>query len=215
MFGESAVHQAQSSHACMHWSCDKVEVDNSRPSQATILSQPNSYKAAPVLSSHHPPCSTTKHWYQDLTTSRHHSSPLHSSLHAHYRNKCFPCPSPPTETSAPMSLESATAPFNASDPTASFLSSSCLDFLLIELVPLATRITQQENLPLDGNTSFSANAAVTAPSVAASAAASTTASAAVTGTRRDGSLDDEEAAEAVQFRLESQGYRVGQGLVER
>lgn len=36
-----------------------------------------------------------------------------------------------------MSFETPTAPYNASDPNATFLSSSCFDFLLIELVPLA------------------------------------------------------------------------------
>ncbi|GAO19673.1 hypothetical protein UVI_02022670 [Ustilaginoidea virens] len=39
-----------------------------------------------------------------------------------------------------MSLDPVMPPYNASDHHASFLSSSCLDFLLIELVPLAHRV---------------------------------------------------------------------------
>ncbi|KAL4737239.1 transport protein particle component [Aspergillus similis] len=58
------------------------------------------------------------------------------------------------------------------------LSASCLDFLLIELVPMAERIAKDlaadERLP-----------------------------------------DDEEMKETAFFRLESLGYRVGQGLAER
>ncbi|KAL4976192.1 transport protein particle component [Aspergillus desertorum] len=58
------------------------------------------------------------------------------------------------------------------------LSASCLDFLLIELVPMAERIAK--DLAAD---------------------------------RR--SLDDDETKETAFFRLESLGYRVGQGLAER
>ncbi|KAK3494530.1 trafficking protein particle complex subunit 6B [Neurospora hispaniola] len=42
-----------------------------------------------------------------------------------------------------MSFDTILPPYNASDPTARFLASSCLDFLLIELVPMAYRITNQ------------------------------------------------------------------------
>jgi hypothetical protein len=42
-----------------------------------------------------------------------------------------------------MSFESVMPPYNASDPNASFVGASCLDFLLIELVPMAYRITNQ------------------------------------------------------------------------
>ncbi|CAF9919388.1 MAG: hypothetical protein GOMPHAMPRED_001774 [Gomphillus americanus] len=38
-----------------------------------------------------------------------------------------------------MSFEPPTPPYNASDPHATFLNSSCFDFLLIEVVPLAYR----------------------------------------------------------------------------
>ncbi|PHH81642.1 hypothetical protein CDD82_278 [Ophiocordyceps australis] len=81
-----------------------------------------------------------------------------------------------------MSLEPVMPPYNASDPSATFLSSSCLDFLLIELVPFAHRIAQERDLaprPTEAN------------------------------------QDNEDELDAVHMRLESLGYRVGQGLVER
>lgn len=132
-----------------------------------------------------------------------------------------------------MSFEPVMPPFNASDPTASFLSSSCLDFLLIELVPLAYRVTRDRDAPLGppastaaaaaasnlasssllnspASTSAPADAASTSHAAASSNAAGVAVSAA--GTRK---VDDEEDLDAVQYRLETLGYRVGQGLVER
>ncbi|EQL00180.1 Transport protein particle (TRAPP) component [Ophiocordyceps sinensis CO18] len=77
-----------------------------------------------------------------------------------------------------MSLDPVMPPYNATDPSATFLSSSCLDFLLIELVPLAHRLASSGSVLV----------------------------------RR---ADEDEELDAVHFRLESLGYRVGQGLVER
>ncbi|KAL7268209.1 hypothetical protein RUND412_009179 [Rhizina undulata] len=77
-----------------------------------------------------------------------------------------------------MSFDSPLPPFNASDPHATFLNSSCLDMLLIEIVPLAQRLANEVSTSQDP-------------------------------------LDDEEEREAVFYRLEMLGYRVGQGLVER
>ncbi|KAM6484234.1 transport protein particle component [Trichoderma sp. SZMC 28011] len=107
-----------------------------------------------------------------------------------------------------MSLSPPMPPFNSTDPTASFLSSSSLDFLLIELVPLAQRVTSQRDFP-----SSSSSAATQNPD-------------GVTSSRKSDShhppaadslkkIDEEEHLDAVHLRLESQGYRVGQGLVER
>ncbi|KAM3507207.1 hypothetical protein MY11210_007243 [Beauveria gryllotalpidicola] len=137
-----------------------------------------------------------------------------------------------------MSLEPVMPPYNASDPTASFLSSSCLDFLLIELVPLAYRVTQERDGGSDtaaqkGDKRRSAGAGgggdqdnddddddalpdandstVSGRQRASSTGAATTGSAG--NTRR---FDDEdEELDAVHYRLETLGYRVGQGLVER
>ena len=41
-----------------------------------------------------------------------------------------------------MSFETAAPTFNAADPNAVFLNASCLDLLLIEIVPLAYRMVE-------------------------------------------------------------------------
>lgn len=107
-------------------------------------------------------------------------------------------------------------PFNSTDPTASFLSSSALDFLLIELVPLAQRVTSQRDFP-----SSSATTTQNPDNKHDSASShhhhhrksdSHHPPAAADSLKK---IDDEEHLDAVHLRLESQGYRVGQGLVER
>ena len=96
-----------------------------------------------------------------------------------------------------MSFDAVMPPYNSSDPTASFLSSSALDFLLIELVPLAYRVTNEMPVALQPpaeNSAVTNNGPMTAsPSRA----------------------EDDEALDAVRHKLETAGYRVGQGLVER
>ncbi len=89
-------------------------------------------------------------------------------------------------------------PYNASDPHARFLSASSLDLLLIELVPLSQRLA----------TEFS-----TSPSISANAPSTTQLPAQPSTTA--GADDDDEQREAVFYRLEGLGYRVGMGLVER
>lgn len=134
-----------------------------------------------------------------------------------------------------MSLDPVMPPYNASDPTANFLSASCLDFLLIELVPLAYRVTQERDggssdTPVAGEeqkkSSKSSAAAAddddALPNVnepedteqrASSTGAVTTSAGSATGNGRR--FDDDDELDAVHYRLETQGYRVGQGLVER
>jgi trafficking protein particle complex subunit 6 len=123
-----------------------------------------------------------------------------------------------------MSFEQPLPPFNASDPNASFLSTSCLDFLLIELVPMAYRITNELSGPADGGgpSQQGGGAVGSAPAAQkngetgsvshASTAAPTATGTAGTGSRR---LDEEEERDAAFYRLETLGYRVGLGLVER
>ena len=77
-----------------------------------------------------------------------------------------------------MSFDASSTTPNVSDPRDHLVGASCLDFLLIELVPMAERIAKD---------------------LAA----------------EDRLLDDEETKETAFFRLESLGYRVGQGLAER
>lgn len=93
-----------------------------------------------------------------------------------------------------MSLDSET-PFNPSDPHARFVSTSCLDLLLIEIVPMAERITQDLLVNSTTTTTTGEGAGGSSNAVA--------------------KIEDEELREATFYRLEMLGYRVGQGLAER
>lgn len=116
-----------------------------------------------------------------------------------------------------MSFESVMPPYNASDPTATFLNSSCLDFLLIELVPMASRVTRELDItPGDGSGAL--GDVVTSMTHSQSAAGAGPALSSANGAVRAGSarkMDEDEERDAVFYRLETMGYRVGQGLVER
>ncbi|KAK1236969.1 hypothetical protein MKX08_007917 [Trichoderma sp. CBMAI-0020] len=120
-----------------------------------------------------------------------------------------------------MSLSPPLPPFNSSDPSATFLSSSALDFLLIELVPLANRITTERDFASPATATASATApsdALQSPPHSAATARSEATSGTVVGDAAADTprrIDDEEHLDAVHYRLEAQGYRVGQGLVER
>lgn len=81
-----------------------------------------------------------------------------------------------------MSFETPLPPYNASDPYATFVNSSCFDLLLIEMVPLASRLAEG---------SAAKRGAVLS------------------------NVDEEEESEIAFRKLDSIGYRVGQGLVER
>lgn len=81
-----------------------------------------------------------------------------------------------------MSFETPLPPYNASDPYATFLNASCMDLLLIEMVPMAYRLAEE--------IASKGKEGVRAP-------------------------DEDEQREAAFRRLETLGYRVGQGLVER
>ncbi|KAL1608353.1 hypothetical protein SLS60_003294 [Paraconiothyrium brasiliense] len=101
-----------------------------------------------------------------------------------------------TSNPAPMVSEAIDG-----DPTATEVATSCLDFLLIELVPMAYRITadlaakEQEYLNGPGTTKASQQHAEKKDI--------------------DNDANEEEAREAVFHRLETLGYRVGLGVVER
>ena len=82
------------------------------------------------------------------------------------------------------------APAGASDPLSSFLSTTCMDLLLIELVPLAKSLAARP-LPLTDNVFLDTN-----PTAATD-------------------LDDDSERENMYFRLEPLGFRVGQGIAER
>ncbi|CAF9913761.1 MAG: Trafficking protein particle complex subunit 33 [Alectoria fallacina] len=81
-----------------------------------------------------------------------------------------------------MSFETPLPPYNASDPYATFLNASCLDLLLIEMVPMAHRLASELATPSQDDVK---------------------------------PIDEDEQRETAFRRLETLGYRVGQGLVER
>ncbi|MCJ1337076.1 Trafficking protein particle complex subunit 33 [Bachmanniomyces sp. S44760] len=105
-----------------------------------------------------------------------------------------------------MSFETPLPPYNASDPHATFVNASCLELLLIEMVPMAFRLAHDLSFP--PSRSFSDETV-----------AATTTTTATTTTMNNGktSIDGEEdEMREVAFRkLDGLGYRVGQGLVER
>ncbi|KAF3483598.1 uncharacterized protein GIQ15_02922 [Arthroderma uncinatum] len=113
-----------------------------------------------------------------------------------------------------MSFDTPTPPFSASDPHARFLNASCLDLLLIELVPMAERIVQELELgEKDSLVKSSTGEAIDIKNKEREKEKEkekekdSKSSVAV--------MDDEEYREAIYFRLESLGYRVGLGLGER
>jgi hypothetical protein len=115
------------------------------------------------------------------------------------------------------------------DPNDPVLASSCLDFLLIELVPLAQRIADQihvrdtalreefaKSLIFNKPNQSTTTGAQSTPqrhSTTTTTNASATETEATTG--MPGYQDTEERKEAIYNRLDRMGYRVGQGLAER
>ena len=114
-------------------------------------------------------------------------------------------------TTAPTPTDpSQPAPYN--DPTATFVNISTLDFLLIELVPMAYRIAtdlaaREEEWIRNSGSGASAKGGVSDDASTSGVQAGT----GVGGTH----MDEEEAREAVFHRLEALGYRVGLGVAER
>ncbi|KAL2141162.1 hypothetical protein VTI28DRAFT_2746 [Corynascus sepedonium] len=138
-----------------------------------------------------------------------------------------------------MSFDPVMPPYNSSDPTARFLSSSCLDFLLIELVPMAYRVTneleavaREQELLQEGGGCGNVTGSEGTAAAGGTNGSGTTGSEPGTGgvgvskvggagggARRAAetpvAMDEQEEREAVLLRLDKIGYRVGQGLVER
>ncbi|RDL35308.1 uncharacterized protein BP5553_07239 [Venustampulla echinocandica] len=107
-----------------------------------------------------------------------------------------------------MSFDSPLPPYNASDPSATFLNSSCLDLLMIELVPMAWRIVQEvdySSTSSQGKKGSGGGGEARRAGAGAGAAEG----------RVMSEEEEQEERDAVFFRLEMLGYRVGQGLVER
>lgn len=104
-------------------------------------------------------------------------------------------------------FDSPLPPYNASDPTATFVGASCLELMMIELVPMAYRVTGElHGIALQGERSFLDQDGEGGVGGGGG------------GGMSGGDLekmDEEEERDAVFFRLEGLGYRVGQGLLER
>ena len=83
------------------------------------------------------------------------------------------------------------APYNASDPYATFLNSSCMDLLLIELVPMAFRLADEVSVKQTAGASGNSYG------------------------NTSNNADEDEKRDAAFRKLEALGYRVGQGMVER
>ncbi|KAK0100115.1 Trafficking protein particle complex subunit 33 [Cadophora gregata] len=118
-----------------------------------------------------------------------------------------------------MSFDAPLPPYNASDPSATFLNSSCLDLLMIELVPMAYRIVNEvDAAALDDRLPAKAgHDSVKSSSVASNVrdGGAGTGGGNIVGAGAARKMDEDEERDAVFYRLEMLGYRVGQGLVER
>jgi hypothetical protein len=107
------------------------------------------------------------------------------------------------------------------DPTFSLVNTSCLDLLLIELVPMAYRITAdlaaREEEWIHGSSATKPKRLSGTSNDASSTAAGTArgTDGGPVGGGGTATVDEEEAREAVFHRLENLGYRVGLGVVER
>jgi trafficking protein particle complex subunit 6 len=103
-----------------------------------------------------------------------------------------------------MSLD---APLPGSDPAATYLNVSCLDLLLIEVVPLAERMARRTERIDRGEVDVD---------VKLRRAEAGGKGGKVEGDDGGGAVEDEEVyRDAIFFRLDGLGYRVGQGLSER
>jgi trafficking protein particle complex subunit 6 len=101
-----------------------------------------------------------------------------------------------------MSFETPLPPFNASDPSATFVNASCMELLMIELVPLAYRMANHADAGAEGANGLKERDGEREKERGKEGSA-------------EGKMDEDEERDAVFYRLEMLGYRVGQGLVER
>lgn len=125
-----------------------------------------------------------------------------------------------------MSFETPLPPYNASDAHATFLSVSCLDLLLIEMVPLAERMARRAERIERGDLEVGMVSEGEEDEGGGGAGSGT----AKLGGKKEGKgkgkrkeeddgggsgVDEEVYRDAIFFRLDGLGYRVGQGLSER
>lgn len=113
-----------------------------------------------------------------------------------------------------MSFDTPTSPFNASDPHARYLNASCLDFLLIEVVPMAERLVHELELA-GGRPSSSSGETGGAKDGGAEVKDGTGTGIGIGSGSTVTKPEDDDVREATFYRLETLGFRVGQGLAER
>ena len=133
-----------------------------------------------------------------------------------------------------MSFETPLPPFNASDAHATFLNVSCLDLLLIEMVPLAERMARRAERIERGELEVGAGVVAEVEEDGGEVAEVVKIGGGKEkkrkrkGRRKEkgvgeeeeevgsgGIVDEEVYRDAIFFRLDGLGYRVGQGLSER
>lgn len=114
-----------------------------------------------------------------------------------------------------MAYEAHPPPTTATEPGTGYINSSCLDLLLIELVPMAYRMAAELAAREDEYVTPGTTAARRASAVALTNGAASTPKSGATPRIAEAGTDDEELKDAVLYRLESLGYRVGLGITER
>ncbi|TVY47184.1 Trafficking protein particle complex subunit 6B [Lachnellula occidentalis] len=123
-------------------------------------------------------------------------------------------------------FEQPLPPYNASDPAASFLSMSCLELLMIEIVPMAWRVVgdvggdrndsgdKNESKAESGGGGGAGNGGGGEGGEGGGGEGLGEGGGSLGGGNGVGEAEEEER-DAVFYRLEGLGYRVGMGLVER
>lgn len=107
-----------------------------------------------------------------------------------------------------MSFDSPLPPYNASDPSATFLSASCLELLMIEIVPMAYRVVRAvDDMPVAQSRRIEGDGETPKEKEGEAEGRE--------GEWGERSMDEDEERDVVFNKLEGLGYRVGQGLVER
>lgn len=151
--------------------------------------------------------------------SKHRLDPNTTTTPTHQKASTSSHPAIMAQASTPTPSDPSTT---YTDPTFSLLNTTCLDLLLIELVPMAYRITSdlaaREEEWMGSSSAPKRNSGLTSNDASSTTAAGT--SRTDGGTTGGGggavaTVDEEDAREAVFHRLEALGYRVGLGVVER
>lgn len=118
-----------------------------------------------------------------------------------------------------MSFDTPTPSYNASDPHATFLNISCLDLLLIETVPLAERMARRAERMERGEVDGDEDDEGDGGGRRAGTVLKKSGGGKHVGAKGEGGVDvggdGDVYRDAIFFRLDGWGYRVGQGLSER